>query len=89
MVIEIQKVELNLKEIGRLYPAAVIKYVDGTITQISLEWFDKMANDEIELLHYVICVHYKKSDAAPLFFTYESREELEKEIDFLASVLNG
>ncbi|WP_457595845.1 hypothetical protein [Hydrogenimonas sp.] len=77
-----------LEEVSQLYPAAMIRYADGTVTQISLEWFDEMANDDVELLHYAICVHYKEKERAPLVFDYVDREALERGLADLAQQLD-
>lgn len=77
-----------MREIGRLYPAVIIEYADGTVTPISLEWFDESANEDVKLLHYAICCHYKDETKEPLIFPFESREQLEEEISSLALQLN-
>ncbi len=89
MFVEIEGRKIDLQEIGRLYPAAIIEYADGTVTQISLEWYEESANEDVKLLHYAICLHYKEEDRAPLIFPFESKEMLENEISSLASQLKG
>jgi hypothetical protein len=76
----IQNDTLELADVSQLYPAAMIRYADGTVTPISLEWFDNMANRDVELLHYAICIHYKEKEREPLFYRYDDREALEAEI---------
>ncbi|WP_456453162.1 hypothetical protein [Hydrogenimonas sp.] len=79
---------IELEEIAQLYPAAIIRYADGTVTPISLEWFDEMANKDVELLHYAICVHYKEKEKRPSVFPYEGREKLEEGIAKIAEQLD-
>ncbi|WP_201353134.1 hypothetical protein [Hydrogenimonas urashimensis] len=85
MKIMIQNETVRLEEVGQLYPAAIIRYADGTVTQISLEWYDEMANNDVELLHYAICIHYKEEGREPLVFSYEDRSKLEEAIGQLVS----
>ncbi len=89
MVVEIKNQKVDLKEISRLYPAAIIEYADGTVTQISLEWLDESANEDVTLLYYALCLHYREEETSPLLFSYQNREDLEKEISSLASQLKG
>jgi len=77
-----------MNEVSRLYPAAIIRYRDGTVTQISMEWFDKMANEDVELLHYAICFHYKDEEREPVSFAYGTKEELEEGITSLVEQLD-
>lgn len=84
MKLHIQESVIDLEEVSQLYPAAIIRYADGTVTPISLEWFDEMANRDVELLHYAICLHYKESDKSPTIFPYKDREKLEEGIADLA-----
>jgi putative cell wall-binding protein len=86
--IVIQNETIDLDTVRQLYPAAMIRYADGTVTPISLEWYDNMATEEVELLHYAICVHYKEKEKAPAIFPYETRESLEEGIGELAQQLD-
>jgi len=88
VTITIQNETIALDSVSQLFPAAIIKYADGTITPISLEWFDEMANQDVNLLHYAICVHYKDEGQRPSIFPYENREKLEEGIAELAGQLN-
>ncbi len=74
---------------SQLYPAAIIQYADGTVTPISLEWFDEMANDDVKLLHYAICVHFKEEEKEPAVFPYKDRAALEEGIAALAEQINS
>ncbi len=90
MKITIENSTVSTEEISQLYPAAIIKYADGTITPISLEWYDEMANDDVELLHYAICVHYKTElGKEPLYVSYEDMEALQEGMADLAEQLNS
>ncbi len=89
MIIEVENRKIDLDLIGRLYPAAIIEYADKTVTQISLEWFDKMANDDVKLLGYAIFFHYKDEEREPEVFRYKSREDLEAAIGELAAQLKS
>ncbi len=89
LTIHIQGERIDLSDVSRLYPAAIIRYADGTVTQISIEWYDETPSADVELLHYAICVHFKEEERAPALFPCEDRETLEEEIAALASQLNG
>lgn len=79
MKIRISHEEITLEEVTQLYPAAIIRYADGTVTPISLEWFDEMANDDVKLLHYAICVHFKTElEKDPLYIPYASMNALQE-----------
>jgi len=78
-----------MKRVSRLYPAAIIRYADGTVTPISLEWLEEMANDDVSLLHYAICFHYKDEESEPDIFTYETKDALEEAIGALSTQLKG
>ncbi len=78
-----------MDSISRLYPAAIIEYADKTVTQISLEWYDRMANDDVKLLDYAIFFHYRDEERAPEVFRYATREELDEAISSLAAKLGG
>ena len=89
MILTLQNKTIDTDEMSQLYPAAIIEYADGTITPISLEWFDDMANKDVKLLHYAICVHYKEEERTPTIFPYENREALEEGIAELAEQINS
>ena len=81
---------IDITEVTQLYPAAIIRYADGTVTPISLEWYDELANEDVELLHYAICVHYKTElEKDPLFIPYEDMEALQEGMADLAAQLNS
>ena len=86
--ITIQNETIPLEEVAQLYPAAMIRYADGTVTPISLEWFESMANADVTLLHYAICVHYKEKERTPSVFAYKTREALDEGIAELARQLD-
>ena len=88
MTITIQNETIDLDAVAQLYPAAIVAYADGTVTPISLEWFDSLANEDVNLLHYAICVHYKEEEKPPVIFPYETRESLEEDIGELARQLD-
>ncbi len=89
MNLTIRNETVDTDEITQLYPAAIIRYADGTVTPISLEWFGDMANDDVELLHYAICVHYKTElEKDPLYVPYEDMEALQEGMADLAEQLN-
>jgi len=84
MIITIQNKEIDNKDIKKLYPAALVKTGHGDeVTEISLEWIDTEASSEVEITSYGIFVITK--DNQKLSFLLNSREELEKEIEKLAS----
>ena len=89
VTLTIQNETIDLDNVSQLYPAAIIKYADGTVTPISLEWFDKMANQDVNLLHYAICIHYKEEAKPPSFFTYKSRQKLEEGIADIAKQIDS
>ena len=88
MTFTIQNETVDLDNVSQLYPAVIIKYADGTVTPISLEWFETNANQNVNLLHYAICIHFKEESRPPLFLTYENRQKLEEGIADIVKQLN-
>ena len=80
---------IDLEDVNQLYPAAIIKYADGTVTPISLGWYDEMANRDVELLHYAICVHFKRKEKTLEIIPFEDREKLEEGIADIARQLQS
>ncbi|WP_456380399.1 hypothetical protein [Hydrogenimonas sp.] len=92
MKLIVQESIICLDEINQLYPAAVIKYEDGSVTPISLEWFDEAigrGEKGVTLLRYAIYVHYKEKEREPSVFFYEDREALEREIGRIADQIGS
>ena len=89
VTLTIKNETIDLNNVSQLYPAAIIKYADGTVTPISLEWFETNANKNVNLLHYAICIHYKEDLKPPSFFTYESRKELEEGMAEIAKQIDS
>ena len=84
MIITIQDKEIDNKDIKKLYPAALVKTGHGDeVTEISLEWIDTESSSEVEVTSYGIFVITK--DNQKLSFLFSKRDELEKEIEKLAS----
>ena len=82
MIITIQDKSIEQKDIKKLYPAALVKTGHGDeVTEISLEWIDTEGGNDVEIACYGIFVITKYGKK--LSFLYESREELEKEIEKL------
>lgn len=86
MIITIQEKTFDTKEITQLYPAAVIKtgYEDET-TQVSLEWLDVEAQGKVEVVGFAIFLHLGEEKKHT--FMFESKEEMDEEIDRIASQL--
>ncbi len=89
MKLIIQNETIDLGTVQQLYPAAIIEYADGTVTPISLEWYEEMANDDVKLRHYAICVHYKDEEIKPSIFPYPTREALEQGMGDVARQVRG
>ena len=77
-----------MEEVARLYPAALIRYIDGSETPVSLEWFDTLADERVTLLAYAICIHYKEKERPPLLFHYPDRDALERAVAQIAAQLD-
>ena len=88
MQITIQDTAIILEDVAQLYPAAMIRYADGSVTPISLEWYDTMADERVELLHYAICVHYKQKETPPSIFSYPDRAALDAGVAQIAAQLD-
>ena len=87
MIITIQDKNIEQKDIKKLYPAGLVKTGHGDeVTEISLEWIDTEGGNDVEIAGYGIFVITKYGEK--LSFLYESREELEKEIEELAKQFN-
>ncbi len=84
MIITIQDKTIEQKEIRKLYPAALVKTGHGEeVTEISLEWLDSESNGEVEVAGFGIFVTTK--DKQKFSFLFDSREELEKEIEKISA----
>jgi hypothetical protein len=86
MIITIQDKEFDSAKITQLYPAAVVKtgYEDET-TQVSLEWLDVEAKGKVELVGFGIFLHLGEEEKYT--FMFDSKEEMDKEIGYIASQL--
>ncbi|RUM66035.1 MAG: phosphomannomutase [Sulfurospirillum sp.] len=83
MQIQIKDKCFDMKEVARLYPAAMVKTGEGDeVTQISLEWIDTLANDEVEIARYAIFVHLTDNSVSSFF--YETRDALDIALEDLA-----
>ncbi len=89
MNLTIQNETIDLSLVQQLYPAAIIEYADGTVTPISLEWFENMADGNVKLIHYAICVQYKDEDLDSVTFPYHTREALEEGMRDVARQARG
>ncbi len=87
MKITIEEKQFDLKDVARLYPAAIITTgIENEQTPISLEWVDTLKNEETKILGYAIFVH--TTDKAVESFSYESREALEVALDKIAQQMD-
>ncbi len=76
MLITIEDIEFDPKDITQLYPAAVIKTGEGDeTTQVSMEWVEKEGKDKVELVGYGIFVHLGEDDVHE--FMYDTKEEMD------------
>jgi len=81
MTIKINEEEFNALDIKRLHSAAIIKTDDeGGTKEVSLDWLDREANADAEIIHYGIFVDLGDDDIYP--FIFETREELQKALDY-------
>ena len=76
--------DINLSEVKRLYPAAVIDMF-GEVAEMSLEWME-MNEGKVKLLHYVLVFDFTPHGSEQRVKTvleFDSREEL---IDCMSEV---
>jgi hypothetical protein len=84
MILELEDYKIESGDITRLYPAAIVfTGADQETTQVSLEWFDKLSKDKVELVTFAIFLHLKNGEVKE--FRYASRDLLEEAIITLAS----
>ncbi len=82
----IQNQTFDMKDISRLYPAAMVSTGEGDeLTQISLEWVDTLKNDEVNVVKYAIFLHMTDNSVASFF--YDTRDDLEIALEDLSSQL--
>ncbi len=82
----IQNQTFDMRDVARLYPAAMVKTGEGDeLTQISLEWVDTLATKEVAIAKYAIFIH--TTDNAVSSFFYESRESLDIALKELSAQL--
>ena len=76
----------NLKDIKQLYPAVLVKTgYKNEIAEMSLEWIDIESKGRVEVAGYGLFVRI--SDEEKYSFIYNTRDELDKEIDNLSEQL--
>jgi hypothetical protein len=76
MLIKIDDIEFDPKDIKQLYPAAVIKTGDGDeTTQVSMQWIENEGKGKVDLVGYAIYVHLGEEDVHE--FMYDTREEMD------------
>jgi len=77
MLIKIDDIEFDPKDIKQLYPAAVIKTGEGDeTTQVSMQWIENEGKGKVELVGYAIYVHLGEDDVHE--FMYDTKEEMDK-----------
>ncbi|MBN2768983.1 MAG: phosphomannomutase [Campylobacterales bacterium] len=68
----------------KIYPAAIVSSgVDNETTPVSLEWFDVLSKQKVELIGFSIFVHF--NDGKTKEFRYANRELLEEATKIIAS----
>jgi hypothetical protein len=86
MLIKIEDMEFDSKDIKRLYPAVLVKtgYKDET-TEVSLEWIDVEAKDRVEVVNYGIFIILQNEKKYS--FLYKDRLSLDNAIALLSKQL--
>ncbi len=76
MLITIENIEFDPKDIMQLYPAAVIRTGDGDeTTQVSMQWIENEGKGKVDLVGYAIYVHLGEDDVHE--FMYDTKEEMD------------
>jgi len=76
MLITIENIEFDPKDIKQLYPAAVIRTGDGDeTTQVSMQWIENEGKGKVDLVGYGIFVHLGEDDIHE--FMYDTKEEMD------------
>lgn len=77
MLITIENIEFDPKDITQLYPAAVIKTGEGDeTTQVSIQWVENEGKEKVELVGYGIFVHLGEDDVHE--FMYDTKDEMDQ-----------
>ncbi len=77
----------DLDQVARLYPAAMVRTgVGDELTQISLEWVDTLATEEVDIAKYAIFIH--TTDNAVSSFFYADRAALEAALEAISAQLS-
>jgi hypothetical protein len=86
MIITKKEKQFDTSKITQLYPAAVVKtgFEDET-TQVSLEWLDVESKGKVEVVGFGIFIHL--GDEEKYTFMFDTKEEMDEEIGFIASQL--
>ena len=86
MIITIQNKQFDTAKITQLYPAAVVKtgYEDET-TQVSLEWLNVEGKGKVEVVGFGIFLYLGENEKHT--FMFDTREEMDEEIGYIASQL--
>jgi hypothetical protein len=87
MIINIQDVKIDTKDITKLYPVAIVGtgYEHDT-TQISLEWLYSEGVGKVTVAGYAIVFHLANSEKKEFF--YSTREDFDNAITLLQRQLN-
>jgi len=86
MIIKIEDMEFESRDIKRLYPAVLVKtgYKDET-TEVSLEWIDVEAKDRVDIVNYGIFIILQNEKRHS--FLYQDRFSLDNAIRLLSKQL--
>ena len=85
MILRYKNQEIDLSQVTRLYPAAVVK-AGGEFAQVSLEWA-QMKEGVVAIEHYVLVFDIDPLGEVPhnrIEFTFKTREELVDAINEVA-----
>ncbi len=88
MIYKLNDIEIDLKKITRLYPAATVN-VSGERAQVSLEWAD-MKKDTVKIESYVLVFDIDPLEDVPknrVEVVYKTKEELILAINDVAKYL--
>jgi hypothetical protein len=81
--------DIDLSDLVRLYPAAVID-MQGEIAEMSLEWVD-LYGDKVKILHYILVFDKTKTgdeEKDRVVLIYETKEALIDEMQEVAKLYN-
>ncbi|WP_200762112.1 hypothetical protein [Nitrosophilus alvini] len=88
MKIVIKDKSIDVSEISRVYPAALVKTEEGEISPISLEWAESHI-DSVEISGFSLIFYFKSESKPTLDIRYENFDEMVHDMELIFEKLSN